>query len=378
MPPRTILRACVFAGWLGLSAMLFAQKPDFPVRPVSDQVAPVVLLPGKSAKVELEFKGLLPTAEDWDKLEMKFTPLEAAGAVPDQGAPLQLRAPLKLDAWHSAKDLGVSSKQRKLELTATHQKAAMAAVPLAVTLRLPEKEEVAFAPVQFMCAGLVLAEGEKELASDTISFVSPDKQTNAANLPKILAFVAGLDASYSVHWWLESKYARRGERDNVRIPLQGAISLPGNEPWQIVKASEGLIFGGDAKLSCEVFNNVGEVVLTGEKTFKIRGQNPINEPLRKKIDRMAGEKHWYAWAVGQHESRQNKLIFNQFNNGGKFAGEPNYGRPDGWGVFHLDSARGEEVTTEQAWDWEANLRSAMEEFDTAEESVNRYLEAVRR
>lgn len=377
-PPHILPRVCVFAGWLGLVAILHAQKPDFPVRPVSEQTVPIVLLPGKSAKVDLEFKGLLPTADDWEKLELKFTPLEVAGAVPDQGSPLRLQEPLKLDAWHSAKGLGLNSKQRKLQLTVVHQRAAMAAVPLTVSLRLPDVEEVAFAPVQFMCAGLVLAEGDKELTGDTISFVEPDNQTNAANLPPIIAFVAGLDETYSVHWWLESNYARRGDRDNVRIPLQGAIALSGNEPWAIVKAADGLIFGGDGRLSCEVFNNVGEVVLRDEKTFKIRGRNPINEPLRKKIDRMAGEKYWFAWAVGQHESRQNKLIFNQFNNSGKFEGEPNYGRPDGWGVFQLDSARGYEVTTEQAWDWEANLRSAMEEFDTAEESVKRYLDAVRR
>ena len=72
-------------------------------------------------------------------------------------------------------------------------------------------------------------------------------------------------------------------------------------------------------------------------------------------------------------------MFNQFNvPTSKVGDQPNWGRPDGWGMFQLDSARGEEVTADHAWNWKANLLSAIDEFDTGVTSHAKYMEAVRR
>lgn len=76
------------------------------------------------------------------------------------------------------------------------------------------------------------------------------------------------------------------------------------------------------------------------------GKNPADSAAKSYIQCRQGI-HFYAWAIAQEESRQGSETYNQFNTRGSRAEEPDFGIPDGWGIFQSDpSGDGMETTTE--------------------------------
>ena len=162
-----------------------------------------------------------------------------------------------------------------------------------------------------------------------------------------------------------------------RSPQRGWREVPGNQPWDLHGEFDGEFFGGEGKLSYRIADPAGKQIREGERMFKILSRNPSDSAAKKIIAQERG-KYWFAEAISRHESRQGRKVYNQFNTLGRVVNQPNFGAPDAWGIFQIDSARGEEVTTMEAWDWRSNVQAGISEFKTGERDIKKYLEALQR
>jgi hypothetical protein len=167
-----------------------------------------------------------------------------------------------------------------------------------------------------------------------------------------------------------STYERRENKDNQAIPSKGFARLPGDVTWRIDLGDRGF-FGGDAGIVAQSGGEQREIV------FKVLGRNPSDSAARKYIDSRKSSP-WFAWAIAQHESRQGARVYNQFNTTQEFTFEPNFGPPDGWGMFQLDSARGKPITTEEIWNWRTNVKAGVKELVDIKREARAYFNAVRR
>ncbi|MBX7156891.1 MAG: hypothetical protein K1X66_00695 [Verrucomicrobiae bacterium] len=113
--------------------------------------------------------------------------------------------------------------------------------------------------------------------------------------------------------------------------------------------------------------------------FKIRGKNPKDDEAKSYIENHQ-EQFWYAWAIAKHESRQGNQIYNQFNSGGDGPGNlelPNWGDPNGWGVFQRDDTdEGIYVDTKQVYSWQENNTVAIKELTDKKKGVDQYLNQI--
>lgn len=188
------------------------------------------------------------------------------------------------------------------------------------------------------------------------------------SMPRLKARL--VETSGAVRWKFVSTYERRDNEDNQAIPRNGFTRLPGDTTWRIDLNTRGF-FGGDAAIAAQEGGEQRAIV------FKLLGRNPADSVARKYIQSRPGAP-WFAWAIAQHESRQGARVYNQFNTTQELTFEPNFGAPDGWGMFQLDSARGTPITTEEVWNWKTNVREGVEELVSIKSEARAYFNAVRR
>ncbi len=165
----------------------------------------------------------------------------------------------------------------------------------------------------------------------------------------------------------KAEHSRRKNRDDI------LISTKNTGLWDINKSLNHKIFGG------EMFFKYSNNNKSFKKT-KIRGKNPPDQFVVDFIKKNCGN-HWYAVAIGMHESRQRFYVFNQFNSEyykTSIRGQPNCGLPDGWGIMQIDSKRGSQITTAETYDWRENVLGGIKVMDKARKEAIAYFNAVKR
>jgi hypothetical protein len=201
---------------------------------------------------------------------------------------------------------------------------------------------------------------KKTIYKDEIAYINGNP-----DMPRLVIKLKGADnikdlSNETIEWRLEIETERseRKELDNVKYPKEGPKILKMNEEWNVYADFLNPDFvGGKAKLTYKIKN------FTGEFTFKIRGKNPLDLMAKNYIQSVQGV-HRYAWAIAQHESRQGTRVYNQFNAGGSRKELPNYGWPDGWGIFQIDRFReGKSTTTKETYDWNDNVRAGIDKLN---------------
>lgn len=365
-----------------LSASLSTDRPE------------AILFPGNSVGLELESAVHPNEPANWDSLQIR---LAAAGLPEGQGrVPVKIttRLPrggtlaLVANKWYFAKELGLSPAKPSLKISVEHQ--AFTREPLLLTGEVQSPRAAfpaASARFPVSCAGFELTDiADPAEPKDDQSIEDGDTalltHLNDANrplpvMPRLVARIQGLPKSYAVRWRFTCRYPKRGDLDAVAFPPKGTTELPASEPWRIFNAYFGHFFGGNASVSFDVSAPDGKSIYRGSRSFRILSKNAADPVTREYIKSRSGE-FWYAWAIAQHESRQWKDVYNQFNVRGKALEEPNFGPPDGWGVFQIDSARGQTVSTREVWDLRENVFAGLDELQTAKEDSRRYIEAIKR
>ena len=144
----------------------------------------------------------------------------------------------------------------------------------------------------------------------------------------------------------------------LRAPASQTTFYPSASSWKTISADGewqigddiGHDFrGGRARLWC----SYGGCTYTN--TFYIRGINPDDVSVETAI----GDGLWYLKAIARRESgRQNEHNYCQFNEvgtlgtaWGDYRACPNFGGPNGWGIFMLDPPPSEETL----WNWRTNV-----------------------
>lgn len=211
-------------------------------------------------------------------------------------------------------------------------------------------------------------------ASQTVNpddkvFIIPDPLMPQL-IAKVIPTISG--SGLNAKWKLETAYPRRGALDDKSFPATGFKTLAIDQHWVIYTEFNNEFFGGDATLTCEIDGCAQQTL-----EFKIHGQNPDDSTAKSYIQSNQGI-HWYAWAIGRHESRQETAVYNQFNTTTSFQDEPNFGPPDGWGMFQLDSASGLQITTKIVWNWKENVNTAISQLGSIRSEAQAYFDAVQR
>lgn len=368
---------------LTLSASLATDRPE------------ALLFPGNSVTIELEAAVHPVEAKNWDSLQVRLSANLAEGVtkIPVKTSIPKSKlgsVPLVLNKWYPAKELGITAAKPSVKIIIEHQ--SFTREPLVLTGEVQSPQAAAFATTAHFpvnCAAFDLADIQDPADAKDDQTVEEGATVLLTHLeeagrplpvmPRLVARVYGLPNTYTVHWRLTCRYPKRGNLDAVTFPREGWLDLPATESWKVFSAYFGQFFGGNALLSFEVIapGAKAKAVYRGTRNFKIFSQNPKDQTTRDYIKSRCGE-FWYAWAIAQHESRQWKEVYNQFNERGKALKEPNFGPPDGWGVFQIDSARGETVKTREVWDLRENVFAAIDEFKTAKEDSRKFMDAVKR
>ncbi|RFC47173.1 MAG: hypothetical protein DVB23_001245 [Verrucomicrobia bacterium] len=363
-----------------LSASLQCSKPE------------PILFPGTSVAPALEV-ALHPNDRNvWDKVRIRLVATMDNREVPPETLPLRITTsggkPIATGKWQTASLLGLGSRRGTISLrVAPERSTGESPLLLSVEAEVPGVVSATTVPVAIRCAEFLVTDwGDPALPGDDRLIADgdtawlthyTDSSRSLPIMPRLVARMRGLPADTKVEWRLESRYPRRGEMDHVRFPEEGWVQLGGDQDWKAFVAYHDRYFGGDAQLSVRVTLPDGKLAFESSRKFRILCQNPPDQATVQYIKSRQG-RFWYAWAIAQHESRQWKRVFNQFNEGGRVPHEPNFGAPDGWGMFQIDSARGAKVTTAEVWDWRTNARAGLEELATAESDTRNYFLAIQR
>lgn len=358
--------------------------------------AEAILFPGDSVRIGFDVGVHPDETESWKGVQIRI-----AANLPEgqEGFPVQVTARhastgrglvVALNQWYDAGQTGLSAKRPSLRVTVKHDGITRKG-PLVLTgeVRSPRAANPASTALfKVNCAGFGLTDigdpsdpsDDAEVTEDATIYMThlPDKKRPIPVMPRLVSRVYGLPKSYRVNWQFKSAYRRRRPEDDMQFPAKGRLVLPATDAWRIFGSYYGNFFGGDASVSFEVNDPDGDRVYTGKRDFRILCENPVDDASRNYIKSRSGE-FWFAWAISQHESRQWKLVYNQFNErGSRVVDEPNFGPPDGWGIFQIDSARGQAVTTREVWDWRENVFSGFEELKTAKQHSHDYIAAIKR
>ncbi len=392
------LLTCTFLIFQAGLACASAQENAVSLSITFDLEQPSVLLfPGQSATAEVQVVAHPDETAVWKAVQVRFVARQpVSDDEAEESSPIRVtalhggsrrRVAVTLNKWNYASYLGLGRQRGKFAIEVSHQRTSKHPVELFAEVDSPHGERTSTAPFQIRCADVQLVD-LRDLASpgDDDAITEGDtawlthyqgENVELPIMPRLEARIDGLPTDYTVFWQLQSRYGRRGQKDLVRFPEEGWLDMAGDEAWKAYTTYHEQFFGGDAKLSYRIQDDAGEVIRTGSRPFEIKCRNPRDGGAKAYIQKKQDE-FWFAWAIAQHESRQNRLVFNQFNNGGRVANEPNYGPPDGWGIFQIDSARGEEVTTGEVWDWRENVRAGLEELKTAKRDTKKYFDAIKK
>ena len=211
--------------------------------------------------------------------------------------------------------------------------------------------------------------------------------TGSAAMPMLQVEIAnGSLSGMQVQWWMmvTSERPERGTQDNLQIPAlePGYVTIPINQPWEIDDYYPEP-FGGICTIHYIIQDSSGNN-LTPAQTFPflIRGKNPTPTEAHNYIQAEPGgtTTYYYAWGVAKHESAQDtyNAIYCQFNAGGPTLALPNYGYPNGWGIFQRDDTGGGiPVTTDQVYSWKVNSDvSVQQELPQKWNGANNYLNGL--
>jgi hypothetical protein len=116
------------------------------------------------------------------------------------------------------------------------------------------------------------------------------------------------------------------------------------------------------------------VTTTQQYVFHIRGRNPLKDVavsyFAEQAQSILGETPWFVKRVAKQESGtpDRSTTYYQFNELGTIGAdwdanlrdEPNYGYPDGWGIYHPDPPSSGQVL----WDWKVNVQEGMTRLKT--------------
>ena len=183
------------------------------------------------------------------------------------------------------------------------------------------------------------------IAEDAYAYITAEPQ-----MPNLSArlYPTGLVGAVNMH--LNIEYRRSPAAQSSRYPRgsSGHI-MPASDEWRIMEDIGDDFRGGRAML----VGSYGEFACTN--IFHVRGVNPNNAAAEEAI----GDGLWYLKAIARRESgRQNGHDYCQFNEVGTLGTEwgdyracPNFGRPNGWGIFMLDPP----VNEESLWNWRTNV-----------------------
>ena len=144
-------------------------------------------------------------------------------------------------------------------------------------------------------------------------------------------------------------YRRSPAAQSTRYPEGSLKSFKANEPWAI-SSSFGADFRGGRGVVSSVYAGT-----TYTNIVYIRGDNPTVTA----VEMAMGTSPWYVRAIAKRESgRQNGRYYCQFNEIGNLGPNwtdirrcPNFGRPNGWGIFQIDPP----VNCETLWNWRTNV-----------------------
>lgn len=214
---------------------------------------------------------------------------------------------------------------------------------------------------------------EKAIAANQVAYI-----TGAPQMPQLqVALGGGSISGFTVEWRMEVTTERpeRGTKDNFVVPQtneSNVVSVPLEQPWLIYNyyITPVDFFGGSCTIYYRIKNSTG-VYVTDEQafSFKIRGKNPKDADAKAYIQ-STEEDYRFAWAIIQHESRQDEYgnkVYNQFNSGGSSKEVPNfsgnYPDEDGWGIAQLDKPLDVSASTVEVYNWQQNVSKFYAELD---------------
>ncbi len=215
----------------------------------------------------------------------------------------------------------------------------------------------------------------------SVKWIDATAADGSPEMPDIRFAVTGVKEWHlgdprTVSWHVQStsEHSLRGNSDNKRFPASGVVTQTTSQVFDAGSLIGSQIFGGNVT----VWLNIGTYSLRA-CDFLVRGKNPPDSVAKQRIQ-AESDSHWYAWAVARHESRQGLYVYNQFNSPQTptLGGSPNWKSPDGWGMMQVDSIRGTPVTTQEVYDWQANVASGIAMLDQAKADAQAYFDAVER
>lgn len=351
-----------------------------------------------STEAKLEVIAHPIDSRTWSGVKVRLITAKLDGEKLISASPLtvRLRRPgseqwmqVSTNRWYSASYLGLKQDARELGVRLTFRRALDEPIEFFAEVDSSRAELARTAPLEVRCAALrILNLGDPQDEDDDLEIEDgdtawithvEDETTVTQLMPRLNAKILGLPEKLTVKWQFQNSYARRKGIDDRWFPSveEGWREIPGSEAWDLHGEFGDEFFGGEGWLRYRVADAEGEIVNEGDRKFLILSKNPSDSAALKIIRQERG-KYWFAEAISKHESRQGRKVFNQFNTLGRVVNQPNFGAPDAWGLFQIDSARGEEVSTMEAWDWRSNVQAGIKELQTAERDTRKYLEALER
>ncbi|MFT5469318.1 MAG: hypothetical protein ACI8UO_004437 [Verrucomicrobiales bacterium] len=382
----SVVSSCWAQDDFSLSASLQVDAPE------------TLLFEGDSAEAELEVIAHPVSSRTWSGIKVRVITAKLDGEKLISASPVTVRLKrpgseqwmiVSTNKWYTASYLGLKAEARKLGVKLTFKRASDDPIEFIAEVDSSQAELAQTAPLEVRCSALRVLDlrdpsdedDDIEIDNEDTAWIThiEDETTVTQLMPRLSAKILGLPEDTTVSWQFENAYIRRKGLDDRRFPSgdEDWREVPGDKAWDLHGEFGKEFFGGDGQLRYRVTDADGKKIHEGERAFGIRSKNPSDSAALKIIRQERG-KYWFAEAVSQHESRQGRQVFNQFNTLGRVVNQPNFGAPDAWGLFQIDSARGEEVSTMEAWDWRSNVQAGIKEFQTAERDTAKYLEALKR
>lgn len=185
---------------------------------------------------------------------------------------------------------------------------------------------------------------EETLADGGYVYIS-----DVPKMPDLRLFLYPLGLAGNAQAYFTIDYGRSPASQTKRYPNSFAKSFNANEAWVISSLFGSEFRGGKGTV---ISSYLGAVYTN---VVHIRGINPTAGVVESSI----GNKPWYVRAIAKRESgRQNGRYYCQFNEIGNLGpdwvdirGCPNFGAPNGWGIFQIDPP----INSETLWNWRINV-----------------------
>ena len=187
------------------------------------------------------------------------------------------------------------------------------------------------------------------------------------NMPNLGFNLHNPEPNSSVSWNLSIRYDnnRGGQAPSFLDQSDFNSGNPGYvDPFVYWRPTlNGMSIGGNATITATYYLNGSTHQL--QKTFTIRGQNPPVSTVKNSIGNSSTDRRIFR-AIVQHESS-----YRQFNaNHQQYAGEPNYGYSNGWGITQLDPPSQNKNANDNAnesrenrWNWQKNLQEGFNRYN---------------